>query len=93
MQGDKIMDIDSYQRGWNACLLRCGEGEVEQLQAEKAELEAAIRTLLDYREWTERIHEDAYDFVFKSGRHREAWNKLMLLTDWFPTPEPEDLSW
>jgi hypothetical protein len=49
-----------------------------------AELVKTVRDLLDCRDDTERTYEDAYDFTFKSGLHRECWEKLIKLTEWEP---------
>jgi hypothetical protein len=46
-----------------------------------------VKALLDCREDTERTYEQAYDFTFKSGPHREHWNALAALTNWTPKPE------
>jgi hypothetical protein len=59
----------------------------EELKEKIAELELNIKALLDCREWTERTHQDAYDFTFKSGPHRTAWENLARLTNWVATPE------
>jgi hypothetical protein len=48
-----------------------------------------VKALLDCREETERTYEQAYDFAFKSGPHREHWNALAALTNWTPKPEEE----
>lgn len=56
-------------------------------QDKHTQLVEAVKGLLDCREGTERIHEEAYDFTFKSGPHREFWNKLIELTDWEPRQE------
>jgi len=51
-------------------------------------LKAAVKALLDKRSITDLVHEEAYDFVFKSWGMDE-WNALVALTGWV-APELEE---
>lgn len=65
------------------------ENETYQLDYEY--LVEKVKLLLSKRKLTERTHEAAYDFVFKSGWAREEWDLLESITGWTETDIPDEL--